>query len=69
MNLRPTYQEALLKTCPLTRVGLDDFAASYLAPPGTIAAEIVQDLEAALSEFQELADALQGSAEGAPEPR
>jgi type I restriction enzyme M protein len=31
-----------------------------LPPPGVIAAEIVEDLEAALAEFQELAEALQG---------
>jgi len=31
-----------------------------LPPPGVIAAEIVEDLEAALAEFTELADALQG---------
>ena len=31
-----------------------------LPPPGVIAAEIVQDLEAALAEFTELAESLQG---------
>ena len=31
-----------------------------LPPPGVIAAEIVEDLEAALAEFAELAEALQG---------
>ena len=35
-----------------------------LPPPGIIAAEIVEDLEAALAEFQELAEALQGMGEG-----
>lgn len=36
-----------------------------LPPPGVIAAEIVEDLEAALAEFQELSDALQGIGEEA----
>jgi len=31
-----------------------------LPPPGVIAAEIVEDLEAALAEFTELAESLQG---------
>jgi type I restriction enzyme M protein len=34
-----------------------------LPPPGVIAAEIVEDLTAALAEFSELADSLQGIGE------
>ncbi len=33
-----------------------------LPPPGVIAAEIVEDLQAALAEFAELAESLQGIA-------
>ncbi len=45
---------------------LDD--TDNLPPPGVIAAEIVEDLEAALAEFQELAEALQGIGEKEPGP-
>jgi type I restriction enzyme M protein len=67
---RFTYDELMARD----KVSLDIFwlrdesleDTDNLPPPGVIAAEIVEDLQAALAEFAELAESLQGLGEGQP---
>jgi type I restriction enzyme M protein len=69
---RFTYDELLVRD----KVSLDIFwlrdesleDTDNLSPPGVIAAEVVEDLQAALAEFTELAESLQSVGAEIDEP-